>query len=53
MILNKHFNLKYAAGALHRRHHLSNQNTLEIVLTLLFVSVIYRLLAFLSREARY
>jgi hypothetical protein len=36
-----------------RRHHFANPNTTEIIVSLLFISLISRLLAFLSRNGTY
>jgi len=50
---NKHLKYRTALAAVTRRHHFSNSNTFEIVFTLLVISVVSRLLTFISREARY
>jgi hypothetical protein len=36
-----------------RRHHFSNPNTTEIIFSLLFIGIVYRLLDLLSREGKY
>ena len=50
---NKQSNLKLSAQAITRRHHFSTSNTVEIIVTLLFLSIITRLIALLSRDAKY
>jgi hypothetical protein len=50
---NKHARSKRFLSSLGHKHHFSNPNTLEIVFSLLFLGVVYRVLDFLSRDARY
>lgn len=50
---NKHAKPKNFFSSLSQKHHFSNPNTLEIVFSLLFISVVYRLIDILSRDGRY
>ncbi|HET7827844.1 MAG TPA: hypothetical protein VFK97_03185 [Candidatus Saccharimonadales bacterium] len=50
---NQQVRTKGFLSSLSHKHHFSNPNTLEIVFSLLFLSIIYRLLDFLSRDGRY
>jgi len=50
---NKQLQPKSFFSSLSHKHHFSNPNTLEIILSLLFLAVVYRVLDFLSREAKY
>ncbi|MBX4197216.1 hypothetical protein KW801_01510 [Candidatus Saccharibacteria bacterium] len=50
---NKQFRpLKFISSICHR-HHFSNPNTTEIIFSLLFLGIIYRVLSLLGREAKY
>ena len=53
LMRNKQVRTKGFFSSLSHKHHFSNPNTLEIVFSLLFLSVIYRLLDFLGRDGRY
>jgi hypothetical protein len=53
LMQNKQFHPRSLISSICHRHHFSNPNTVEIVLSLLFLGVISRLLTFMSREAKY
>lgn len=50
---NKQLRPKSLISAVCHKHHFSNPNTAEILLSLLFVGVLSRLVAFLGREGKY
>jgi len=53
LIEYKQYYPKAIIARVSKRYHFSNPNTTEIVFTLLFLGVITRLLAILSRDAKY
>jgi hypothetical protein len=50
---NKKFHPRSIISSICHRHHFSNPNTTEIILTLLFLGVVSRLLSFLGRDGKY
>jgi hypothetical protein len=50
---NKQVRTKGFLSSLSHKHHFSNPSTLEIIFSLLFLGVVYRVLDFISRDARY
>lgn len=50
---NKHVRSKSFLSSLGQKHHFSNPNTLEIIFSLVFMAVVYRLLEFVGRDAKY
>lgn len=50
---NKQVRTNGFLSSLSHKHHFSNPNTLEIVFSLLFLGVVYRILDILSRDGRY
>ncbi len=50
---NKHARSKSFLSSLGHKHHFANPNTLEIVFSLLFLGVIYRVISILGREGKY
>jgi len=47
---DKQDRLKQSFTSVTRRHHFATPNTVEIIFSLLFIGIIYRVLSFLGRD---
>jgi hypothetical protein len=50
---NKKLHPKTLFSSVCHKHHFANPNTFEIVISLLFLGIIYRVLSILGRDAKY